>query len=106
MLSNYALKTDLPSLQTVAASQDNIEVAAGSRVNVQVPLDIPEGYAVGSYKGIGLTSATDDADGFKSCAIQSFSTAGGGTKANISIKCFGDAAVKVKLNVEVLCFKS
>ena len=104
-LSTYAKKTDLPSLRTLGASEDNIEIEAGGRKNVQFPLDIPDDYTIGAYRGVGLQGTTNDAEGFHKCAIQSFSTAGGGTMANISIKNFGDAAVKVKLNVEVLCFK-
>ena len=104
----------VPQVKRASASADEISIPAGGRVNKQPAFDsLPYGYEIYAYRQISVERASsligDTAnpkyDMWKNVNIQSFSTTGGGTKANISMVNSGTTDALVKLTITALAMK-
>ena len=104
----------VPQVTLVASSIDEISIPAGGRVNKQPAFNpLPDGYEVYAYRQISIEKATSligdtenpKYDMWKNVSIQSFSTTGGGTKANISMVNTGPTDALIKLTVTALAMK-
>lgn len=91
--------TTEPLFVHVRAQQTGVTVPAGDRTNIKIPMEVPEGYTFGAYRGVALGG---QGTGFHKCAFQMFDSSDGGTKANVSITNFGTEEVTVDVNVTVL----
>lgn len=101
-----ALESKIPEMKTFSGNYDNIEVPAGTRKNVQYDVNLPTGYVIGAYKQISILNATDQGKNYGTVIIQSFSTTGGSTKANISLYNQGLEDAKVIVSVTGIAIKA
>ena len=104
----------VPQVKLVDATLDEISIPAGGRVNKQPEFSsIPDSYQVYAYRQISIERATSlvgnntdpKYDTFMHVSIQSFATAGGGTKANISMVNSGTTDALIKLKTLALVMK-
>ena len=104
----------VPQVKLVMATVDEVSIPAGGRVNKQPEFDaIPDGYEVYAYRQISIERATSlvgdntnpKYDTWMNVSIQTFSTAGSGTKANISMVNSGTTDALIKLKTRALVMK-
>ena len=91
-----------------SVSEDNITINSGGRVNKQLLIqNLPTGFQIVAYKQISLEKASQEtnAEAFHKVYIQTFSTAGSGTKANISVVNTNSVSTKIKLIITCLVMK-
>lgn len=91
-----------------SVTEDNITIASQGRVNKQLLLqNLPAGFQIVAYKQISLEKASQEtnADAFHKVYIQTFSTAGGGTKANVSVVNTNTFSTQIKLTITCLVMK-
>ena len=101
-----AKKSELP-LMTILSASSEVTIAADGRKALQIDIpNIPNGYVFGAYRGISLAGTSSDSEGFKSVVIQSFGSAGGGTKTNILLKNISQVQVSLTVSADVFFFKS
>lgn len=82
-------------------STDQTTIAPGARKNFQFDVNnLPENYIIVSYRQISISGVN-----FQSVFIQTFSTTGGGRKANISVFNGGTEEAQVTINVAAICMK-
>ena len=104
----------VPQVKLVTAAEEEISIPVGGRVNKQpVFVSLPDGYEVYAYRQISIERATSlvgnntdpKYDTWMKVFIQSFSTTGGGTKANISMVNSGTTDALVRLKITALAMK-
>lgn len=91
-----------------AVSEDNITINSGSRVNKQLQIqNLPAGFQIVAYKQVAIEKASQEtnAEAFHKVYIQTFSTAGNGTKANVSVVNTNSVSTKIKLVITCLVMK-
>lgn len=102
-----AVEAKIVEMKSFGGAQDNIEIPAGTRKNVQFnATGLSEGWVIGAYKQISILNASDGGQNFSNVVIQSFSTTGGSTKANISLYNQGTDVAKVRLDIAGIAIKS
>ena len=80
---------------------DQTTIAPGARKNFQFDVnDLPANYVIASYRQISISGVN-----FQSVFIQTFSTTGGGRKANISVFNGGTEEARVAISVAAICVK-
>lgn len=95
-----AATVQLP-LIVCGGNTDQTTIAPGTRKNFQFDVNnLPENYVIASYRQISISGVN-----FQSVFIQTFSTTGGGRKANISVFNGGTEEAQVAISVSVLCMK-
>lgn len=88
--------------KVMSAVVDKKKVPAHSRVLIEFTFDLPEGYEIFAYRNFSMQKGTGGGDEWKNVALQFFSTAGGGKKAQIAVINTGDTDAIIKAQVNVL----
>lgn len=91
-----------------SVTEDNITIASQGRVNKQLLLqNLPTGFQIVGYKQVSIEKASQEtnAEAFHKVYIQTFSTAGGGTKANVSVVNTNTFSTQIKLTITCLVMK-
>lgn len=93
--------TEQLPLIVVGGSSAETEVLPNSRKNFQFDLgNLPANYVIGAYRQISIAGLN-----FQNVFIQTFSTTGGGRKANISVFNTGSASAQVTISVSTICIR-
>lgn len=99
-----ALEEAKVSLRVIGKTIENVTVPVGDTKNVQEDLGIPDGYEFLAYRGI----ATERVQAFsakKHISFQTFGSAGGGKKCNITFYNNGTEDEILRVNLQVVCYK-
>ena len=93
--------TEQLPLIVAGGSSAETEVLPNSRKNFQFDLgNLPANYVIGAYRQISIAGLN-----FQNVFIQTFSTTGGGRKANISVFNTGSASANVTISVSAICMR-
>lgn len=93
--------TEQLPLIVAGGSSAETEVLPNSRKNFQFDLgNLPTNYVIGAYRQISIAGLN-----FQNVFIQTFSTTGGGRKANISVFNTGSASAQVTISVSTICIR-
>lgn len=101
------LENRMPQFVLCSASKDKQEVAANSRVLVELDLPLPDGYEILAHRNVIISKATGaTGDAHKLVGMQYYSTAGGGKKSQVPLINHGDSDALVKIDVKVIAVPS
>lgn len=109
LLSNKANLSDIPDLsdyfRVAGGTSEMKNVNAGDKATYEINLNVPSGYTFVAYRQLSIGEGTDgyNAD---DCVVRFFSSTGGGTKAQVSIKNIGQSQARVNVTVTCLLLKS
>lgn len=93
--------TEQLPLIVAGGSSAETEVLPNSRKNFQFDLgNLPANYVIGAYRQISIAGLN-----FQNVFIQTFSTTGGGRKANISVFNTGSTSAQVTISVSTICIR-
>lgn len=93
--------TEQLPLIVAGGSSAETEVLPNSRKNFQFDLgNLPANYVIGAYRQISIAGQN-----FQNVFIQTFSTTGGGRKANISVFNTGSESARVTISVSTICMR-
>lgn len=92
------------SVRIIEKTIEYVTVPAGDTKNVQEDLGIPDGYDFLAYRGIA-TERVQASSAKKHISFQTFGSAGGGKKCNITFYNNGIEDEILLVNLQVVCYK-
>lgn len=93
-------------VKLLGVSQDNIVIEPNSDKTIEIPFNEKDGMKLSAYRQISIEKATKNGTNEKKVILRSFSSAGQGTKANISLVNLGGEQAKVKVTITALFTKA
>lgn len=91
--------------RTAGGTTPMITVQPGATITQSIDISIPSGWSFVGYRQISIGNGNTGYNAVN-CLIRFFSTIGGGTKAQVSIKNTGSTEAYVEITVTVLLLKT
>ena len=99
------LANNIPQLQIVTGTIDDVEVAAGTRKMNTISPNVPSDFNIVAIRRAKISNATNSGANSTHCVVQDWATAGGGTQVQIPVVNVGSNAAKIKIEVDALVMK-